>query len=56
MKNQPRFINKFLKNGKYKFFKSGWSVKWVNINIPKTAIIIWIIILNLNETPEELLN
>ena len=21
MKNQPRFINKFLKNGKYKFFK-----------------------------------
>ena len=23
MKNQPRFINKFLKNGKYKFFKSG---------------------------------
>ena len=23
MKNQPRFINKFLKKGKYKFFKLG---------------------------------
>ena len=40
MKNQPRSINKFLKNGKYKFLKTEWSAKLVNIKVPKIAIII----------------
>ena len=56
IKNQPRFINKFLKKGKYKYSNSEWSEKLINISMPKTAIKTCIVILKLSETPDELLN
>ena len=39
IKNHPKFINKFLKNGKYKFLKSECSAKLVSIRVPRIAII-----------------
>ena len=53
MKNQPRFIIKFLKNGKYKFLNSSYSINQVKKNIPIIAKITCAINLNLDEMPDE---
>ena len=55
IKNQPKFIIKFLKNGKYKFVNSAFWDNCNNPNIPIVAITICVISLNLNEIPEEFL-
>ena len=56
IKNQPKFIIKFLKNGKYKFVNSSFWENCNNPNIPTAAIKICEKSLNLNEIPEEFSN
>ena len=56
IKNQPKFMIKSLKNGKYKFVNSIFWDTCDNPNIPTVAIKICEISFNLNEMPEEFLN
>ena len=56
IKNQLKFMIKFLKNGKYKFVNSIFWDSCDNTNIPTVAIKICEINLNLKDIPEEFLN
>ena len=54
IKNQPKFIIKFLKKGKYKLLNSSYSTKYVKAIKPNNAKKICMSILNFDEIPEEL--
>ena len=55
IKNHPRLIIKFLKNGKFNFLNSSYSTKYIKTIKPVKAKTICIIILNFDEIPSELI-
>ena len=56
IKNQLKFITKFLKNGKYRLVRSLLSEYLDKNKIPIVAKIIWINIFNFEDMPEEFSN